>query len=150
LKCLLALRAIDPPNPALHVYLYRFREILDHYPDGSSIKTSEVISSEARKLFPEDKDSADWNSDFLARHRSSALHVQAGLRVRGLIDKSKKEVNEKELIATLALETISMPEASAGLELLNDWSSSAEVKDKYRNSAAERWKQASVFATKHI
>ena len=111
---------------------------------------SDIISSAAQTLFPEKRDTADWNSDFLARHQSSALHIQAGLWVRAQLDPSTKEINEKELIATLTLDTVSLPEAIAGLELLNEWKSSMEVKDNYRNRAAERWKQASRFQVNQI
>ena len=65
------------------------------------------------------------------------------------MDKSKRELDEQGLLATLEFDTISMHEAKSGLELLNEWGSSAEIKERYRNGAAERWKQASVFKAKH-
>jgi len=99
---------------------------------------------------PEDKDLSDWNSNFVDRHKSSAPHIQAGLRVRGLIGKEVQQKNEKDLFVALSLESTSMRDARAGLELLNEWDSSAEVKDKYRNTAADRWSKASIFRTKHI
>lgn len=97
-----------------------------------------------------DKDLSEWNNNFLNGHKSSGPHIQAGLRVRALIGKGAKEANEKDLFAALSLDSTSMRDASAGLELLNEWGSSAEVKDRYRNSAAERWNRASIFQTKHI
>jgi N-alpha-acetyltransferase 15/16, NatA auxiliary subunit len=66
-----------------------------------------------------------------------------------LIGKEGKEKNEMDLLATLSLDSISMNDASAGLELLYEWCSSATVKDKYRNGAAERWNRASLFQAKH-
>lgn len=142
--------AVDPQKPTLHVQSYLIRDILDHYPDGAPANVSDIISSAAQVLLPETRAIADWNHDFLARHRSSALHVQAGLRVRDQLDPSTKEMNEKELIGTLAFDNISLPEAIAGLELLHDWSSSVEVLDNYRKGAAERWKQASRFKANHV
>lgn len=144
-KCLLAIHSVDPQNPDLHVESYRFREALGHQADGASTKVSKIVFSESERLFPRDENLSDWNEDFLARHKSSASHIQAGVRVRGLIDKSKKGLNEHSLTATLTLDTISMQEAKLGLELLREWGSSAEVKETYRNRAAERWKQATVF-----
>jgi N-alpha-acetyltransferase 15/16, NatA auxiliary subunit len=150
LKCLLAIHAIDSQNPTLHVQSYRFSKILEKYPDGASAKLYEIISPESRMFLPEDKDLSDWNDNFVDRHKSSAPHIQAGLRVRGLIGKQAQQTNEKDLVAALSLESTSMRDARAGLELLNEWGSSAEVKDNYRNTAAERWSKASIFRTKHI
>lgn len=145
LKCLLALHALDPHNPALHVQSYRLRDSLDHLPDGLSPKWSEIVLPGTKMLFHDDKDLSAWNNDFLKRHKSSASHVQAGLRVRALIGKEAKEVNEKDLCETLLLEDTTMQNASAGLELLHEWGSSEEVRGRYKSSAAERWKMASVF-----
>jgi N-alpha-acetyltransferase 15/16, NatA auxiliary subunit len=125
------------------------RDILDQPPAGTSPILSEIIRSETKTLLPEDKDLSGWNDKFLDRHKSSVPHLQAGLRVRALIGKEGKEKNETDLLATLSLDSISMNDASAGLELLYEWGSSATVKDKYRNSAAERWNRASIFQAKH-
>lgn len=150
LKSLLALHAIDPQNPTLHVQSYRFRDELDHSPDGKSPKSSEIIAAETKTLLPEDKDLSDWNNDFLDRHKSSVSHVQAGLSVRALIGKEKKETNESDLFELLSIDSASINEASAGLDLLDEWSSSLEVKDRYRKSAAGRWNKASCFQANHI
>jgi N-alpha-acetyltransferase 15/16, NatA auxiliary subunit len=150
LKCLLALHAIDSQNPTLHVQSYRFSKLLENSPDGTSAKLSDIIFTESRTFLPELKDLSDWNNDFVDRHKSSAPHIQAGLRVRGLIGKEAKQKNEKDLLAALSLEGTSMRDARAGLELLNEWDSSAEVKDKYLNTAADRWSKASFIRTKHI
>jgi N-alpha-acetyltransferase 15/16, NatA auxiliary subunit len=150
LKCLLALHAIDSQNPTLHVQSYRFSKLLEKSPDGTSAKLSDIIFTESRTFLPELKDLSDWNNDFVDRHKSSAPHIQAGLRVRGLIGKEAKQKNEKDLLAALSLEGTSMRDARAGLELLNEWDSSAEVKDKYLNTAADRWSKASFFRTKQI
>jgi N-alpha-acetyltransferase 15/16, NatA auxiliary subunit len=150
LKCLLALHAIDSQNPTLHVQSYRFSKILEKFPDGASAKLSEILPTESSTFLPEDKDLSNWNNDFLGRHKSSAPHTQAGLRVRGWISKEAQQANEEDLSAALSLESTSMHDARAGLELLNEWGSSAEVKDRYRSTAADRWSKASIFQTKHI
>ena len=108
----------------------------------------EIIRSESKTLFPEHQAPSSWNDDFLDRHKSSAPHIQAGLRVRALIGKAGMDENEKALLAKLSLDSISMRDASAGLELLSEWGSSSEVKDKYRSTASERWNRASVFQVK--
>ncbi len=124
--------------------------MLDHHLDDASPKLSEIMPSETKTLFPKDQEFSDWNNDFLDRHKSSASHVQAGLRVRALIGKKAKETNEKDLFAVLSLDSASMRHANAGVELLDKWGSSPQIKERYRKSAAERWKRASLFRGKHI
>jgi N-alpha-acetyltransferase 15/16, NatA auxiliary subunit len=141
---------MDSQNPTLHVQSYRFRDMFDPHPDGASPKFSEIIPTEIKTLFPEDTNLSDWNKDFLKRHNLSASHVQAGLRVRALIGNEANETNEKDLFATLSLDSVSMDIAAAGLDLLDAWGSSAETKDSYKKKAAERWGRASVFQAKHI
>lgn len=67
-----------------------------------------------------------------------------------MIDKDGKETNEKDLLAALSLDSSSIRDASAGLELLNEWDSSVKARDSYKKKAAERWSRASVFQVKHI
>lgn len=148
LKCLLALHALDPQNPTLHVQSYGFRDSLDRHPNGVLPRVSEIVLPGAKTLFPNDMDLSAWNNDFLDRHRSSASHVQAGLRVRALIGKETRETNEKDLLEVLSLNSSSICSAIAGMELLDEWRSSAEVKDRYKDKAAERWNMASVFKIK--
>lgn len=117
---------------------------------GASSKLAQIISIEGKTLLPQINKVTEWNNNFLDRHKSSASHTQAGLRVRALIGKEAKATNENDLLGTLSLDTISMEDASAGLELLNEWGSSKEVKERYRSSAAERWSRASIFRAKQI
>ncbi|KAF7505822.1 hypothetical protein GJ744_000397 [Endocarpon pusillum] len=150
LKCLLALHAIDPQNPTLHVQSYNLSKILNNDPNRASSKLAQIISTEGKTLLPEDNKLVEWNNNFLNHHRSSTSHIQAGLRVRALIGKEAKATNEKDLLEALLLDTTSMEEASDGLELLNEWGSPKEVKERYRSSAAERWSRASIFQAKQI
>ncbi|SLM38739.1 n-terminal acetyltransferase catalytic subunit [Lasallia pustulata] len=55
--------------------------------------------------------------------------------------------NEKDLIASLSLEDASLEDAIAGMELLDEWYSSAEVVKQYKEAAGKRWKEATVFKT---
>jgi hypothetical protein len=141
---------MDSQNPTLHVQSYRFRDMFGPHPDSASPKLSEIIPTEIKTLFPDDTNLPDWNKDFLERHKSSASHIQAGLRVRALIGNEADETNERDLFAVLSLDSASMDIAAAGLDLLDVWGSSAEIKDRYKNKAAERWGRASVFQAKHI
>lgn len=150
MKCLLALHAIDPQNPTLHVQSYYLSKILHNDPNRASSKLAQIISTEGKALLPEDNELVEWNNNFLNHHRSSTSHLQAGLRVRALIGKEAKATNEKDLLEALLLDTTSMEEASTGLELLNEWGSPKEVKERYRSSAAERWSRASIFQAKQI
>lgn len=150
MKCLLALHAIDPQNPTCHVHSYKLSKILNDDANGVSSKLGQIISTEAKILLPEANKLTEWNNNFLDRHKSSASHTQAGLRVRALIGQEAKATNEKDLLGALSLDTTSMKDASAGLELLKEWGSSKEVKERYRTSAAERWSRASIFRVKEI
>jgi hypothetical protein len=64
-----------------------------------------------------------------------------------LLDKSSKSANEKDLIATLSLSKIDMPEAVEGLDLLKEWKSDGSVREQYITAAKKRWPEATLFAS---
>jgi hypothetical protein len=64
-----------------------------------------------------------------------------------LLDTSSKAANEKDLIATLGLPEISMPEAVEGLDLLKELRSDDSVKQQYITASRKRWPEATVFAS---
>lgn len=65
--------------------------------------------------------------------------------MRYILDNSSKSENEKDLLKTLDLSTISLEEAEAGLDLLDEWKSEQKTKDEYKTKAASRWKEATIF-----
>ena len=149
MKCLLAAHAIDAENPDLHFQAHRIREFVLSPPKPAPPKLSELVSSAASILFASDKDPSDWNDEFLSRHKTSAAHVQSGLRVRALIAKRPREEIEADLISTLSFETISLERTTRGFDLLDEWGSPPEVKEKYRSTATGRWPLAQTFPNAH-
>jgi N-alpha-acetyltransferase 15/16, NatA auxiliary subunit len=147
LKCLLAAHDLDPANPTLHSQSYRFRNTIENSREDISPKISEIILVESKNLFDGDESASDWNQSFITTHKSSAAHVQAGLRVRGLMGKESRAQNEKDLIETLSLQGITLAEGTAGLELLEEWRSSADVITAYKQAARSIWNEATVFKT---
>lgn len=145
LKCLLAIRIIDPQNPTLHVLIYRFHQALSREEQVATPKIREIMADELNSLMPPDKDFTVWNNEFLRRHQASATHIQAGLRVRCLLDVNSKASCEAELMSTLSYPTCSLQDATKGLELLKEWDSLPDRREQYRTIARKRWQQASIF-----
>lgn len=84
----------------------------------------------------------------MQEHHNSATHVQAGLRVRRLLDPSSLEKNQQDVIRTLALEGCSVQDANDGLEYLKDSKAKTQYVDDYTAAARERWPEASAFEKK--
>ena len=145
LKCLLSLHELDPADPTLHTQVYQFRDTTKKSREEIPPRIVEIIALELKSLFGGDQSVSDWNQSFITTHKSSASHVQAGLRVRELIDASSREQNEKDLIETLSLQGMTLAEATVGLELLEEWRSSAEVVVAYKNAAGSIWSAATAF-----
>lgn len=74
--------------------------------------------------------------------------MQAGFRVRQLLDPSSLEQNQQDVIRTLALEGCSLEDAVAGLEQLTESKPKAQYVNDYVAAARERWPQASAFEKK--
>ena len=147
LKCLLAVHSLDPDNPTLHTHVYRFRATTEKSQEDIRPRTWDIISLELKGLFNGDQSLLDWNQAFIATHRNSPAHLQAGLRVRGLMDEGFREQNEKDLIETLSVEGMTLTEGIAGLELLEEWRSSEEVVSAYKKKAGDIWNEATAFKT---
>lgn len=105
---------------------------------------SEVIDYHF-KLIPASTNISAKNDEFLQKHAQSPLHVHAALKVRQLLDSSKQAQNEKDLLATLDLPSISLDEACAGLSLLDEWNSDRKSKDAYIDSVQKQWPEAEAF-----
>ncbi len=107
-----------------------------------------VINSEFNHLLPASKNLAKHNDEFMQEHHNSAPHVQAGLRVRQLLDPSSFEKNQQDVIRTLALEACSLEDAVAGLEQLTKSMPKTQYVNDYVAAARERWPEASAFQKK--
>jgi len=108
----------------------------------------QVINSEFNTLLPASTDLAKHNNEFMQEHQHSAPHMQAGFRVRQLLDPSSLEQNQQDVIRTLALEGCSLEIAVAGLEQLTESKPKAQYVNDYVAAARERWPQASAFEKK--
>ncbi|KAI9840041.1 MAG: hypothetical protein M1819_000233 [Sarea resinae] len=144
LKCLLAASKLDPESPVVHEQTIRFRHTLDTLSTPLEPRVAEVIASEF-SLLPTSTNLTEHNDAFLARHKDSAPHIHAFLRIRFLLSPESKVQNEKDLHATLGLSTIDQSQAVEGLKLLDMWKAETSVKDQYRKAATERWPEASAF-----
>ena len=147
LKCLLAVHDLDPSHPTLHSQIYRFRSVVEKAGEEIAPRVKEMIAYESKSLSDSSQSVSDWNDSFISTHRSSAAHVQAGLRVRYLLDKDSREHNEKTLIETLSFSALTLAEATAGLELLEEWRSGGEAVAAYKEAAGRIWSEATVFKT---
>ena len=92
-----------------------------------------------------DADLTAYNNDFLKKHSQSAPHLQSGYNTRYILDNSSKSQNEEDLKKTLDLPNVTIEQAVAGLALLDEWKSDAKIQDAYREKAATRWSEATVF-----
>ena len=90
-------------------------------------------------------DLSSHNASFLAKHSSSAPHIQAGLRARRFLDSKTEEQNEKDLQETLDLDAATLVDAVAGLGLLKEWNSAQATQDAYVERARQRWPEATAF-----
>lgn len=79
----------------------------------------------------------------MQNHAQSAPHLHSAYNVRYLLDPSTKSQNEKDLLKTLDLESVTLEQAVEGLALLEEWKSEEGVKEEYRRKAGRRWEGAS-------
>ena len=146
LKCLIAAHNIDASNPTLHYQIARFRQILDSLSDSNpDPKMAQVLKSCSSGIIPPSLDLLSWNDTYLSNRKDSIPHIQAALRVRQLLDPKSKAKNEIDLVRSLDLPAIDIKEAEGGLDLLKEWKSDSDVREKYLAAASKRWPQATVF-----
>lgn len=106
---------------------------------------SDPINAELEIIFSKSQNADEWNNAFLSANKASASHIQAALSCRHLLNASSKSQNEKDLTASLDVGDVSLENALAGLELLNEWGSDQGVKSAYAEKAKKKWPESSVF-----
>lgn len=149
LRCLLAAHSISPSNPTTHLHVIRFCHGLRAISSPLSPHVLRVVTAELTPIIPFDQPLSLFNSEFLVRHSSSASHVHAFLRARHLLDASSAEAqNKKDLINTLQFNDISLPEATAGLELLRELGVKEDGREEYKAIARKRWLDANAFESR--
>lgn len=131
-----------------HEQAIRLRHTLKSLQEPLPAKVSEVLEPELSPLISSDADLQKLNSDFLAKNSDSAAHVQASLRVRQLLDPDTTDENQKDVIRTLAVPSVSLEDAIRGLDLLNDWGAETRYRDDYVAAAHGRWPEATAFTGK--
>ena len=145
LKTLHAAKALVPSHPTLHYQIFRFRRAIDDLPESISPKAKEVILQDAQSLCPKGSNVAAWNDIYLKENHSSAAHVQSALRVRFAMTGGKSRSEDEKMLKTALSEGVTLPQAAAGLELLEEWHSHESTKSEYRDAAQKFWPEASVF-----
>ena len=149
LRCLYAARSIDPNHSTNYEQAIRFRRTLRSLAEPLPPKISEALEAEFSPLISPNADLLELNSDYLSKNSESAAHVQASLRARQVIDPTTADENQKDVIRTLALPSVSLEDAIRGLDLLNDWKAQSRYREDYIAAAHERWPEATVFMNKH-
>ncbi|KAI4280349.1 MAG: hypothetical protein L6R38_004532 [Xanthoria sp. 2 TBL-2021] len=148
LRCLFAARSIDSAHPTNHEQAIRFRRTLNTLAEPLPPKILEALEAEFSSLVSPDADLLELNSGFLSKHSDSAAHVQASLCARQVIDPQTADENQKDVIRTLALPSVSLEDAIRGLDLLKGWKAQSRYRDNYIAAAHERWPEATDFISK--
>ena len=87
-----------------------------------------------------------YNAEWQQAHEESPSHVLSALRTQHFLDPSTKTSNEQKLQHLLGSPSITMELAQTGLGILDEWNSDEKTKAAYRNAAAAKWPDATVFS----
>lgn len=117
---------------------------MDTLPSPLPPAVSETITS-AFTLIPTGTSLADFNNDYLAKHKDSALHILSALSVRQTLDPTSKAQNEKQVPEILDMEQAGLEDALEGLNVLKSWGCEESALAAYREKAAKRWGESSAF-----
>lgn len=147
-KYLLALRslkaalALDASNPKAHEQAIRLRHALNTDLATLPSKVTEVIKVEFTEV-PASADLAKVNQEFREKHKASAKHVLASLRVRAALGEDHGKLG-RDVVGLLQVPEIELEDAIDAQEVLAGWKSN-EL-DGFKKAAAGKWPEASVFA----
>jgi N-alpha-acetyltransferase 15/16, NatA auxiliary subunit len=107
-------------------------------------KVSEVLKS-SFTLIPANADLNAYNSEWQQKHSQSVPHLLSAYNVRHILDKSTQGQNEADVKQLLKVDSITIEQADAGLKLLEEWKSDEKTRDAYREAAAAKFYEATVF-----
>ncbi|CAK3961316.1 N-alpha-acetyltransferase 16, auxiliary subunit [Lecanosticta acicola] len=144
LRCLLALRKLNPHHPKCHELGGRFKLAIDHLPEPLPKQTQDVLQElYLSKLSP--KSLEQVNEEYLESHKASAPHVQSVVRFRNFLKpgaEENKSRGAKELLATIDLPSTSLQDAVEGARILDELKAD---KQPYLEAARNRWPEATVL-----
>lgn len=115
--------------------------MLDKEAGTLSPKVAEVIKAEFTEI-PASTDLAKHNEEFRQRHKSSAQHILASIRVQDRLGEDRGKLG-KEVAGLLQIEGVELREASDAQEVLKGWKS-GEL-EAFKKAAAQKWPESSVF-----
>lgn len=133
--------ALDRENAKAHEQAVRLRQALDKEAGTLPAKVGEVIKAEFTEI-PASTDLAKHNEEFRQRHKGSAQHILASIRVQDRLGEDRARLG-KEVAGLLQMEGVGLRDASDAQELLKGWKS-GEL-DAFRKTAAQKWPESSVF-----
>lgn len=133
--------ALDSDNAKAHEQAVRLRQALDKEAGTLSPKVAEVIKAEFTEI-PASTDLAKHNEDFRQRHKSSAQHVLASIRVQDSLGEDRGGLG-KQVAGLLQMEGVELRDASDAQEVLKSWKS--EELDAFKKAAAQKWPESSLF-----
>lgn len=139
----MAAAALDEHNSKVHSQIIRFKLATDADSASLSPKAAEIIKSEFNLLPTSASDLTDYNDSYLAKHKDCARRVLSALKTRKLLKPETGKDCEKDVVGVLAIDGVTMQEATEGLELLKDWRSGEA--ETFRSKAAAKWPKATVF-----
>ncbi|KAI0159832.1 tetratricopeptide [Xylariaceae sp. FL1272] len=142
LKCVNAAIAIDPASPTVHEQKIRLRQALDAKLGSLPVKVADVVKSDFTAIEPS-TDLKKCNADFLQKHKDSASHVVAAVKVQRILGEDLKKC-EQDLAGILKIKTDDWEPAAEALGLLAQWRS--EEAETFKKAAHETWPEVSLFA----
>lgn len=134
LRCLQAALAIDAGAPKVHEQTIAFRSLLNTASELPP-KVAEVLKAEFQAIAPS-ADLNKLNEEYLAKHKSSPLHVLSAIRTRRSLGADQPQC-EKELTGILNMPEARFEDALEVSETLKSWRSGQA--GAFRNSAKGRW-----------
>ncbi|EMD00702.1 hypothetical protein BAUCODRAFT_29060 [Baudoinia panamericana UAMH 10762] len=151
LRCLLAAQRIDPEHPKSHEQSLKLRHALGNLSEPLPEKAKQVTDSEFLSKQPKDQSIEAVNEEYLAKHKDSASHIHAAVRVRQVLQPESADAKARsveDLVQSLRCENIMLRQAEDGLAVLLELGVEVEAREKYVQAARERWPEATVFGAR--
>lgn len=148
-KCLLKIQSIQPENADIHIYAHQLRKVVESKPDGTDEKVLNYVKEVAKDILSLEVPVKEWNQNFAKENGAKSIrHLQAYVAVEHSIDESSQANSEKKLVDSVSSTSgASIEDIKAGLELLQQWGSNADVIESYKAGARKTWSEADVFKT---